>query len=804
MAATVAELGFAVDSAPLDKGTASLKAFNKEAQNTEVKLHEMDIRARTTSGGMERHATQITAVKNAMTQVVAQNTLASGSFGIITTALRSFGVAGVAIAGTLGVLAFAFHKAAEAALEMANKAGELRDFAETTTFTTTQIQALQKAGAEVGVSANSVSKGLEKFSFEMDNVKEATGPVYEQLLLMNPAIAKQISETTDLAEAWDLVAKAAKAGSQEQALVLSRQIFGRGGGGISRLLGASQEGGGLGKLTSDLNMLQNITEQNAKKFDDLGDSITKNMAAARTAIIQIFSGKVLELLNWASEKLLSAATSIAKIAAQSTDETQTRGGTRSPVAITVFPVATPEKTLEEARKAAIRAYNETKKWMEVLGDAATPAERLALKVKELDAAVAKNGESFRVYADRALAAFKSNEAMSALQARINLLGEEAKITDIVKLKRLEIEKANREAGAGITSRQAKNILEETKAVEEATRSNTILQVRAANGIVTADELMIQKQKELNIEVMKGHLTQQEANTSMSNYARHAKEAAEAAKVYGSSLPHLQSFINETANLNKQLDQVAIVGLSNMNNALLDFQMGTKSASEAMKEFGLQTIRTLLSMMNQMLILQPIALALKAALTGIGGGGGIGSLITGAAGAAGGGAGVGALGKLLGGGGGGGDKGVTVMSEGAFSPLDAKLDPSPSFNDTWNLNIEGAFRRGGLVGRDRGTPTWVHPAYFDNAPHFASGGMITDDGVPIIAHPGERVLSREETQSYGRGGGVNIGGTNIIIQGDASEKTVAMIDERIAARQREIPSIVIRTMQDAKSRRVGGV
>jgi hypothetical protein len=79
----------------------------------------MDIRARTTSGGMERHATQITAVKNAMTQVVAQNTLASGSFGIITTALRSFGVAGVAIAGTLGVLAFAFHKAAEAALDMA-------------------------------------------------------------------------------------------------------------------------------------------------------------------------------------------------------------------------------------------------------------------------------------------------------------------------------------------------------------------------------------------------------------------------------------------------------------------------------------------------------------------------------------------------------------------------------------------------------------------------------------------------------------------------------------------------------------
>jgi hypothetical protein len=155
-------------------------------------------------------------------------------------------------------------------------------------------------------------------------------------------------------------------------------------------------------------------------------------------------------------------------------------------------------------------------------------------------------------------------------------------------------------------------------------------------------------------------------------------------------------------------------------------------------------------------------------------------------------------------GGGGDKGVEVVNASDMNRMDeAALNSGPSFLDLQNMRIEGAFRRGGLVGQG-GTPTWVHPAYFENAPHMAGGGMITDGGIPIIAHPGERVLSPSETKSYGSGGGVSIGGTTVVVQGDASEKTVALIDQRIAARNREIPGLVVKTMQDARSRNVSGM
>jgi hypothetical protein len=254
----------------------------------------------------------------------------------------------------------------------------------------------------------------------------------------------------------------------------------------------------------------------------------------------------------------------------------------------------------------------------------------------------------------------------------------------------------------------------------------------------------------------------------------------------------------------------------ITSGLTDIVMGQKSVAEGAKAMATAVLRSLTEMIIKMQITIPLMTALKALA---GGGSFTSSLIGGMSGAGlvGGGAAVGGaaalggggLAKLLGSGGsvgGGGDKGVEFVNPADVNRFDAQaLSSGPSFGDTWNWNIEGAFRKGGLVGRDRGTPTWVHPAYFENAPHFARGGMITDDGVPIIAHPGERVLNKEETQAYGRGGGgVRIGGTIINIQGDASEKTVAMIDQRISQRQQEIPSLVIRTMQDAKSRRIGGI
>lgn len=68
----------------------------------------------------------------------------------------------------------------------------------------------------------------------------------------------------------------------------------------------------------------------------------------------------------------------------------------------------------------------------------------------------------------------------------------------------------------------------------------------------------------------------------------------------------------------------------------------------------------------------------------------------------------------------------------------------------------ALNTGGMVGID-GALRYVHPAYFENAPRFDTGGSISDGGVPIIAHPGERVLNRSEAAAY------NSGGKPVVIQ-----------------------------------------
>ena len=60
-------------------------------------------------------------------------------------------------------------------------------------------------------------------------------------------------------------------------------------------------------------------------------------------------------------------------------------------------------------------------------------------------------------------------------------------------------------------------------------------------------------------------------------------------------------------------------------------------------------------------------------------------------------------------------------------------------------------KGGMVGY--GTDkVWIHSAYFENAPHAANGLQLPGGGIPIVAHPGERVLNPQETRAYNAGGG----------------------------------------------------
>jgi hypothetical protein len=99
--------------------------------------------------------------------------------------------------------------------------------------------------------------------------------------------------------------------------------------------------------------------------------------------------------------------------------------------------------------------------------------------------------------------------------------------------------------------------------------------------------------------------------------------------------------------------------------------------------------------------------------------------------------------------------------------------------------------------------YVHSAYFDDAPRFDTGGMITDGGVPIIAHPGERVLNRQQTADYNSGAG---GGTVNINQGDihidasgADPAVVARLQSTLAQFRQNQAADTMKIVNDASSR-----
>jgi len=67
---------------------------------------------------------------------------------------------------------------------------------------------------------------------------------------------------------------------------------------------------------------------------------------------------------------------------------------------------------------------------------------------------------------------------------------------------------------------------------------------------------------------------------------------------------------------------------------------------------------------------------------------------------------------------------------------------------------GHAHTGGVIGTDWLASKFVHPAYFENAPRYHSGGIAGDE-VPIIARRGEGVFTPGQMAAMGGGKGVNV-------------------------------------------------
>lgn len=105
--------------------------------------------------------------------------------------------------------------------------------------------------------------------------------------------------------------------------------------------------------------------------------------------------------------------------------------------------------------------------------------------------------------------------------------------------------------------------------------------------------------------------------------------------------------------------------------------------------------------------------------------------------------------------------------------------------------------GGLIGWDRLEGRFIHPAYFDDAPRYHTGGMVGlgPDEYPIIGRRGEEVLTRDDPRHRWNGGGAsdaqpmqvivnnNHSGANVTAQespdGSGGRRLEVQIDEMVA-------------------------
>jgi hypothetical protein len=101
-------------------------------------------------------------------------------------------------------------------------------------------------------------------------------------------------------------------------------------------------------------------------------------------------------------------------------------------------------------------------------------------------------------------------------------------------------------------------------------------------------------------------------------------------------------------------------------------------------------------------------------------------------------------------------------------------------------VTPTYHAGGIVGRDGGAPRYVHPAYFEQAPRFAMGGVagLGPDEVPIVAHRDEEVIRRDDPRHrYNGGGGSTFAPVYNIDASGADVAAIARLERALASHAR---------------------
>jgi hypothetical protein len=514
----------------VDQGLISKAAAATELGNIKVKLDQLSTSQRASSAVWQ--------------EVQSRAQAASGSLGGVASVLGGLSPALFGIVGIAGAAVVAINAMSTSAHELAEKAQELRRFADVTGLTTTQVQALRSEASKFGLTGEEVQNSVQAFTAKFEQLRLGEGELLAQVRRVNPAIAEQMQVATNAGDALTLLG---------QALAQTDNVFQR-----NSLVKAATNRGGLananfltgldvGQLTKSFaDAGKGLDETLIKKLAQLNVEIAKLQAQAKQALAEGFSEGQLEReksfakewLDFARSArdfalsgdlrfLLQTVASVriggkgtllgdafgidfsagykapASAAPAASFAQRFQPALDNPLGALKLPGAANDNSGQKTLEAQVA---DLKKLIEVLGPAATESQKLALRQKELQLTARDAGTSADVLA-RAQRAVNEEFRVNALRETVSTLGQAATQAEQYNLKVGELKQ---KVDQGRISQETFN-----RAIADFRQTQQIEQMRetisALGGAATESEKYKLKLAELQQKLDQGKISQQTFN-----------------------------------------------------------------------------------------------------------------------------------------------------------------------------------------------------------------------------------------------------------------------------------------------------
>lgn len=207
------------------------------------------------------------------------------------TAVRRLGI----LTGAAGLAGGFIVKLAKDAAESAEK---LKNLSDRSGIGVEKLQVLGTVAEHVGLTHEEFSKGIDRATIRIGQLKKGTGPLASELKKLSPALARQLKTTSNAGQAFDILNKAMNMTTSATAKAqIAQAVFGKGAGKFVNFLGMTTDE--FQKAQEEAKKFAK-TEDDVKKFlvldsafDRLGSTIT---AFSQKALVPIL-GPLTEIIN---------------------------------------------------------------------------------------------------------------------------------------------------------------------------------------------------------------------------------------------------------------------------------------------------------------------------------------------------------------------------------------------------------------------------------------------------------------------------------------------------------------------------